>query len=337
MNIKKPRAIRAAAQEALAVHQNPQRIPLVYAGISAALALAITIISHLITLKIDQMTGLANMGNRAVFSTIKTALPLVQLIFLMCWEMSYHMCALRFARRRYVDLTDLKAGFPKFGALLRTKLLTIAVYLGLSIVAMYASVFVFMLLPISNAFYEVMEPLLDATTILSGGIVIDDATLAAATAAIWPVFLIFAAVLAVLGLPILYSFRMIPYCIADNSHRGAAAILKESRTMMKGNKLNLFKLDLSFWWFFLLEGLITTTAYLDSILPLAGITFPWSNTVSYYGFYIISLIGQILLSWAYLNRISVSRACFYEAIRPETPNQGVTLGNIFDLAKEQQQ
>ena len=337
MNIKNPRAIRTAAQEALAVHQNPQRIPLAYAGISAALALAVTIISYLISLNIDQMTGLANMGNRAVFSTIARVLPLAQLLFLMCWEMGYHMCALRFARRRYVDLTDLKSGFSKFGALMRTKLLTIAVYLGLSIAAMYASVFVFMLLPISDAFYEVMAPLLDSTTILSGGIVIDDATLAAATATMWPVFLIFAAVMAVLGLPLLYSFRMIPYCIADNSHRGAATILKESRTMMKGNKLSLFKLDLSFWWFFLAEGLITTTAYLDSILPLAGISLPWSDTVSYYGFYIISLMGQVLLSWAYLNRISVSRACFYEAIRPETPNQGVTLGNIFDLAREQQQ
>ena len=336
MNVKNTRAIRTAAQEALSVHQDPQWIPLVYAGISAVLSLAVTVISYVLSLKIEGMTGLANMGNRAIFSTVKTVLPFAQLLFLMVWEMGYHICALRFARRRYVDLTDLKAGFPKLGAVLRTKLLTVAVYLGLAIAAMYASVFIFMLLPISNAFYEIMEPLLDSTTILSGGLVIDDATLAAAAAAIWPVFLIFAAIFAVLGLPISYSFRMVPYCVADNSHRGAAMILKESRTMMKGKKLSLFKLDLSFWWFFLLEGIVTTVAYLDSILPLAGITLPWSETISYYGFYIISLIGQVLLSWAFLNRISVSRACFYEAIRPESPAQGVTLGNIFDLAKEQE-
>ena len=337
MNIKNPRAIRAAAREALAVHQNPQRIPLVYAGISAVLSLAVTIISHFLSQQIDQMTGLANMGNRAIFSTTKTVLPVAQLLFLMVWEMGYHICTLRFARRRYVDLTDLKAGFPKFGAVLRTKLLTALVYLGLIIGAMYLSTFIFMLLPVSNTFYELMVPLMDSATILSSGIVLDDATLAAATAAIWPVFLIFAAVFAALGLPILYSFRMVPYCVADNSHRSAGVILKESRTMMRGNKWNLFKLDLSFWWFFLLEGLITVTAYLDMILPLAGITLPWSDTISYYGFYILSLIGQVLLSWTFLNRICVSRACFYEAIRPETPTQGIPLGNIFDLAKEQQE
>ena len=337
MNIKNPRAIRTAAMEALAVHQNPQRIPLIYAGFSALLSLAVTVISYIISLKIDQMTGLANMGTRAALSTVKSTLPLAQLIFLMGWEIGYLMCALRMARRRYAEAGDLKDGFSKFGAVLRTKLLTAMIYLGLAICSMYLSVFIFMMLPISNAFYEVMAPLLDSATILNNGIVIDEATLAAASATIWPAFLICAVVFTVLGLPILYSFRMVNFCLIDNSHQSALALLRESRTMMRGNKLSLFKLDLSFWWFFLLEGLITVVAYLDMILPAAGISLPWSDTVSYYGFYILSLIGQVLLSWAYLNRVTIARAVFYDAIRPETPTQGVTLGNIFDLAKEEQE
>ena len=337
MNVKNTRTIRTAAVEALAVHKDPQQIPLIYAGFSALLSLAVTIICYIISLKIDQMTGLSNMGTRAVLSTVKSTLPVAQLIFLMGWEMGYQMCALRLARRRYAEPGDLKDGFSKFGALLRTKLLTTMVYLGLAIGSMYLSVFIFMMLPISNAFYEIMTPLLDTATILNNGIVIDDATLAAASSAIWPAFLIFAMVFAVLGLPILYSFRMVNFCLADNSRRSALAILNESRTMMRGSKLSLFKLDLSFWWFFLLEGLITVIAYLDSILPMAGITLPWSDTVSYYGFYILSLAGQVLLFRAYLNRVTVSRAVFYDTIRPQTPTDGVTLGNIFDLAKEQQE
>ena len=104
--------------------------------------------------------------------------------------------------------------------------------------------------------------------------------------------------------------------------------------MMKGCRLSLFKLDFSFWWFFLLESLIITVGRLDSILPMMGVVLPWSDTVSYFGFYIISLAGQVALYWAYLNRVTVSQACFYDAIRPQTPTGGVTLGNIFDLAKD---
>ena len=334
MNVKNTRAIRTAAQEALAVHQNPQRIPLVYAGFSALLSLAVTVITYILGLKIDQMTGLANMGTRAIFSTVKTILPLAQLILLLGWEMGYQMCALRLARRRYAESMDLKNGFSKFGAVLRTKLLTAVVYIGLGIATRYLSVFIFMALPVSNPFYEIVSPLLDSATILDSGIVIDEATLAAASAAMWPAFAIFGVLFILLGLPVVYNFRMIPFCIADNSQRSALAILKESRTMMKGRRMSLFKLDLSFWWFFLLEGLISVTAYLDLILPMLGISLPWSDTISYYGFYVLSLAAQVALYWAYLNKVTLSRAVFYDAIRPENPAQGISLGNIFDLAKE---
>ena len=193
-----------------------------------------------------------------------------------------------------------------------------------------------MALPISNAFYEIVSPLLDSTTILNNGITFDEATLAAASAAVWPLFLIFAVVFTVVGLPVFYSFRMVNFCIADNSQRSGLVILKESRNMMRGKRLSLFKLDLSFWWFFLLESLIRALAYLDILLPMVGITLPWSDTISFYGFYILSLGAQVVLYWAYLNRVTVSQAVFYDAIRPEAPTGGVTLGNIFDLAREQQ-
>ena len=337
MDVKNTRAIRTAAQEALAVHTNPKRIALVYVGLSAALSLAVTVICYVLGLKIDQMTGLSNMGNRAIFSTVKSVLPIAQLVFLMGWELGYHACTLRFARRRYVDLSDLKAGFPKFGAILRTTLLMGVVYVALSFITMYAASFIFMSLPISNAFYEVMAPLLDSATVLNNGIVLDEATAMAAAATMWPAFVIFAVLFIAAAIPVSYTFRMVPYCLVDNSQRSAMAILKESRTMMRGNRMNLFKLDLSFWWFFLLESLLTVLCYLDLILPLCGIVLPFPSTVTYYGFYIFSLAGRVALSWAYLNRVFVSRACFYDAIRPQTPNQGVTLGNIFDLAKDYQE
>ena len=337
MNVKNTRAIRAAGLEALSVQTNLNRIPLVYAGFSALLSLAITIISHLISLRVDQMTGLANLGTRSILTTAKTVLPIAQLIFLLGWEMGYHRCVLRIARKRYVEPMDLKNGFSKFGPVLWTKVLTFMVYLGLALASMYLSVFIFMMLPISNAFYEIVSPLLDATSLLNNTIAFDEATLAAASAAMLPAILIFVVVFAIAGLPVLYSFRMIPFCLADNSRRGSVAILKESRNMMKGHKFSLFKLDLSFWWFFLLESLITVICYLDSILPMVGISLPWSDNVSYYGFYILSLAAQLALYWAYLNRVTVSRACFYEAIRPQEPTQGVVLGNIFDLAKDYQE
>ena len=335
MNVKKPRAIRTAALESLATQANHPKVPLVYAGFSALLSLAVTIISYIISNQIDQMTGLANMGTRAVLSTVKSTLPVAQLIFLIGWEMGYLMCALRFARRRYVEPLDLKNGFQKFWPLLRAKILMGFVYIGLAIGSMYLSIFIFMMLPISNAFYEIVAPLMESVTVLNPTIMLDEATLTAASAAMWPALVIFALVFLVVSLPTFYGFRMVSFCIAENGHRGALAAMKESRTMMKGHRWALIKLDLSFWWFFLLEGIIGVIAYLDVILPMVGISLPWSDTISYYVFYVLSLAGQVALYWGYLNYVTVSRAVAYDLIRPrESASGGVTLGNIFDLAKQ---
>lgn len=335
MNLKNPRAIRTAALESLATQPDHRKVPLVYAGFSALLSLAVTVISYILAQRIDQMTGLANLGTRAVLSTVKSTLPVAQLIFLIGWELSYILCALGFARRRATNPWSLRDGFSRFGAILRAKLFMALVYGGLAIACMYLSIFIFMSLPVSNAFYEIVTPMLDSISVLNSTIVFDEATLAAASAAMWPAFAIFGVVFLVASLPVFYGFRMVSFCIADNNPRGALAAMKASRTMMKGHKRSLFKLDLSFWWFFLLEGIISVICYLDFILPILGINLPWSDTISYYGFYILSLAGQVVLYWAFLNRVTVSLAVFYDAIRPqESAPRGVALGNIFELAKD---
>lgn len=335
MNVKKPRAIRAAALESLATQPDHRKVALVYAGISAALSLAVTIIRDILSLQISQMTGLSNMGTRAVLSTIGSTLPVIQMLFLFIWTLCYQKCALGFARRRTTDPWSLKEGFLLFGPMLRAKFFMALVYGVLAMACLYLSLFIFMALPISQAFYEIMMPLMESVNVMNPTIVIDEATLAAATAAMWPAFVIFGAVFLLASLPVFYGFRMVNYCICDNGHRGALAAIKASRTMMKGHKWHLFKLDFSFWWFFLLECLVTLLCYLDFLLPMAGINLPISGTVSYYGFYILSLGLQVVLYWAFLNRVTVSRAAFYDAIRPqEAAPRGVALGNIFELAKD---
>ena len=335
MNVKSPRAIRTAALESLSAQPGHRKVPLVYAGFSALLSLAVTIVSYILSQQIDGMTGLSNMGTRAILSTAKSVLPFVPLVFLIGWEMGYKMSALDISRRRTAGPWTLKEGFTRFGPMLRAKILMGLVFIGIGIVAMYLSSFIFMALPFSNAFYELVTPMLESATILNSGITLDEATMAALSTAMIPLFVIFGVVYLVMCVPMLYTFRMVSFCVADNGHRGALAAMKESRAMMKGRKWDLFRLDLSFWWFFLLEGAISVICYLDVILPLVGISLPWSNGIVPLGFYVLSLAGQLVLYWAALNRVTVSHAVFYDAIRPrEQSPKGVPLDNIFELAKD---
>lgn len=57
------------------------------------------------------------------------------------------------------------------------------------------------------------------------------------------------------GLIKAYSYRMVPYIIADNPEMSALDAITKSRVMMKGHKWNAFVLDLSFLGWLILSGL----------------------------------------------------------------------------------
>ena len=112
-------------------------------------------------------------------------------------------------------------------------------------------------------------------------------------------------------------------------------LLTESTLMMKGHRMGLLKLDLSFWWFYLAQGLAGLVLYGDVILAAAGVSLPWSGTVSYYLFYALSLLLEGVVYYFFLNRIETAYAMVHDALLPQPqPSKGVVLGNIFDLAKE---
>lgn len=84
--------------------------------------------------------------------------------------------------------------------------------------------------------------------------------------------------------------------------------------MMYGSRIALFKLDLSFWWFFALEILVAVIAYCDSLLPLMGIPLPMGSTVSYYLFFILSSVCQLALYWWKKGEVDMTYAHVYHAL-----------------------
>lgn len=332
MNIRNRRAIRNAAGQALAAApKDPKRVALVYAAGSGLLALVVAVVSSLFSSQISHTGGLGNMGLRSILSTGQAVLPLVQMLILLCWDMGYTIATLKMARRQEAVPQTLLEGFRLFGPVLRAVLLQCLIYFAMAFGAAYLSSFIFLMLPVSQPFYALMEPLLDSASMLDSGIVMDEATLSAATSAMLPMMLIFLVIFCAAALPVYYQYRMVSYCLADDPRKGALAAMRESRAMMRRNRMALLKLDLGFWWFYGLQLLIGIICYLDVLLPLAGVTFPWSDTVSYFLFYVLSLIAQTVVFYFALNRVHVTYATAYEALRPKPQSNGVALGNIFNM------
>ena len=330
MTIPSFKILKKNAAERVAAAETAPRITLVYAGAVTVLALLVTVVSYVLKLQIAQLGGLSNMGLRSVLSTVQSVLPMVQSLVVMALELGYIAAMVRIARQQYASERTLKLGFDRFFVLLRYTLIQSAIYMLTGLAAFWLSMQIFLITPLSGTMMSMLsEDMLDPNVLM--GYLQDPVFSANITAAMVPLFLICGAVYLLLFLPISYSLRMARYVIIDKPGMGAMYALRESRKMMKGSRLRLLKLDVSLWWWYAISFGSMVLCYGDMLLPMAGVTLPMSETVSYFLFYGLFLAAQFAACIFLRNRVEVVYAQVYNALKPRETDTGVVLGNIFQM------
>jgi len=317
MNIRSRSAIHEEARQALDRAPYKKQIILIYTAICCGLSLLTTLMSVFFSDRIAGTGGLGNIGLRSVLSTGQSVLPLIQTVITACLGLGYHISMLTITRGYEATPRTLYQGFRHLGPLLRVMLLQGFLYSGIAFAATYISSFLFLLTPFSAEFVEVVEPLISSMTVLDTSLVLDEATLMAAAETMVPMVWILLGVFLLLFVPVYYGFRMVTFCLAEDPRRGALAALGKSRRLMRRNRIALFRLDLSLWWFYLGSLAITALCYGDVLLPMMGVSLPWSSEVSFYVFFVLSLLLQIVLYYFAMNRVYAVYAVAYDALQDE--------------------
>ena len=323
MNIRDRRDILNSADQSLAnAKGDPKKILLIYLSIITGLSLAVAVISILLSNRIADTGGLGNMGLRSILSTAKSVLPMVQSVILLGLEMGYCTMALNITRGERISNDTLFGGFRRFFPLLRAQILLSFLYLGLGLLAVYPGAYIFLMLPVSEGFYEAFTPVMESASQLTGTLNIDEATMAVLSEAMQPALWIMATLFLLLFIPTCYRYRMVTYRLIDQPRPGALRAMRESRAMMHRNRFALFRLDLKLWWFYALQGLTVVLCYGDMLMPALGITLPWSENVSYFVFLCLSLLLQFVTYYLFMNRVSVTYATAYTTLIPrEEPKE----------------
>ena len=323
MNIRDRSAIHQTAGHALAnAKGDPKRILLVYLGIVTALSLGVAVLSVVLSNRIETTGGLSNMGIRSILSTAKSILPLLQSAILLGLEVGYCAVTLRIARGEEVSTDTLYGGFRCFLPMVGAALLQGAFYFGAALLCLYPSAYVFLMLPVSDKFHELFQPLMETSMSADGTLMIDEASMTALADAMQPMLWILGAMFLLLFIPMHYQFRMVIYRLVDQSHPRGIRAVRESKRLMRRNRFALFRLDLNFWWYYGLQLLVMAVCYADALLPLLGITLPWSDTVSYFLFLTLSLGLQFVVYYFFMNPVAVTYATAYEALLPKKDPDG---------------
>ena len=225
------------------------------------------------------------------------------------WEAGFCFASINIARSKKAAPQSLLEGFRRFWPLLKAYLLQGFVYLGVAIISYFLSFQIYLFTPLSNAMFDLVGSLdLSSSEI---ALTLDDATLLAIMDAYTPMLLIFLAVFLLAVLFVSYRFRMVNYLILDCPGMGAREALRMSRYQMRGHKANLFKLDLSYLWFYVLQVLASVVAYGDALMVYFQIPISISAEVAFFLFLILSLACQGILYCRTRNQISVTYAAFY--------------------------
>lgn len=327
--------LKQQADSRLDGNQASRKVLLVYIGILSAVALLLTLAQYVLSHQISATGGLSGMGLRSVLSAVQSFLPVIQWVLQMCLGLGFTSAMLRVSRGQGFSLNSLRLGFDRFWPLLGLTLLKTLIFVGVGIAALYASLLLYVLSPLSASLKDVLAPLVTDSSILSAGaFTLDETTLASAMRAMVPFYGLWAIVVCALILPLFYRYRLADYLLIDHPGSSPVAVLRQSRQVMYGQKAAFFKLDLSFWWYYLLSALVAALSYGDVILEMVGITLPFSETACSFLFYGVYLLAQFGLLYAFARKVSVTYACAYQALCPPEQSSttgGVVLGNIFQM------
>lgn len=323
MSIPSAKYLKKKASNRLQSGNDPKKVVLVYAGIAALSSLVVTVVQALLDSRISQTGGIQNIGTRSMLTTADTVLTIAQLLLVMCLTLGYTGSMLRIARGQYASPNSLKAGGERIWVLLRTRLLQMLIMTAAAFALCFLVINVCLLTPLSNRVIAVMG------TVSAEVLLADDLALIGFYSAMLPIILIYLVTLVPLLWYFSCTYRMVDYLLIDRPQLGAFGALRESRRMMQGNMKMMLRVDLSFWWYYLLQALVSVLVYLNMVLALFSIGLP--PEVLYWGTVVLYLAADFALRYFFSNKVAVTYALFYDSLCPKQEQSGAVLGNIFQM------
>ena len=315
MNLQNRRALKDAAAQSL-LGSNGKQLILLHTGIAIAFSAFLSILDYLLESGIGATAGLGGIGLRSTFTTVQTMLRFGHLVFLPFWQIGYLYATLLLAKKEHASPDNLLEGFRCFGVVFRYQLIAGLIIFGVLLVSGYAASTVYFMTPLSAPLRETILPLLTEEAISQDPVALAETVMSVTQEHILPMLILTAAIAFAIGIPLFYHYRMASLCLMDEPNKGAISALRASRKMMRRNCLDMFRLDLSFWWFYLLEMVIGFISYTDVFLNAINRPLPIPQGAQYFLFYGISLAGQLALYYFCKNNVFVTYAHAYFSLKP---------------------
>lgn len=281
-----PGILKSQAQTRLA-GSNSTYLVLIHTGLLLTLTILASGINLFLNHQISGTGGLSGLSTRSMLQSFQTFLHQGTTLFTPFWKAGFTLCMLRIAQGNYPASKDLLGGFRRWGSVLSLQLFHMIFLFGLFLSTSYLAATLFALTPFASSMTDLLAPMMESGTLDLSAIPTD-----ALVDAYLPLVGLYLMILLPLLLFYSLSTRMSSYLIMDQNMGGFLSI-HFSMASMRGFRIKMLKLDLSFWWYYLIEVLLSVVCYLDVILPLLGVTLPFNETVAFFAALILYAILEL--------------------------------------------
>ena len=276
------------------------RLVFIHSAIAAGASLVSLLISWFAT-SISPGGGLSNMDTQNMLSTVHTLFRLAITVATPMWQASLIFCALRFIQNKECSGSDLAEGFRRWGPILSSLILRSVIYFGIILVSYFITCLIISFMPIPGRVYLEFSALLTAATPQMSAEILYFLGLCA---------LVFFVTLCCLLIPKLYFHRLVEYRIVDTCHYSGLAAILHSRILMKGHRKELFFLDLSFWWFYLLEAGVVILSVAYMFIPNLNMNIQ----VAAFASTAVALLLQLVLYRFAKPKLMITYALYYQQL-----------------------
>ncbi|MBQ3000371.1 MAG: DUF975 family protein [Oscillospiraceae bacterium] len=302
-----------------------RRVVLLHAVPALLLPLIVMTVNLFLDTQLDGTGGLSGIGLRSTLQTVQAVLSTALSLLLPFWQLGLIFTAMRISAGNAAGKCDLFEGFRRWGAAFRLQLCRDFRYILKMIGGVFLGSLLFSATPLSNGLMKTINAINEDPTLTS---LTSEELMAHLQERISfgdliPLYLLCTAGALIMVLPLFYRYRLSDYALLSSDKPGAFAALHESSRLMQGNRMGLFRLDLHLWWYFLLAFLCAFISYGDLILPLLGISLPFSANIATAIFALISTALQFLLYYFFRGRVETIYACVYESLRSDKKEEAL--------------
>ena len=313
-------SLRRQASELLGAYgDSPKKLMLLHTAISLGTSLLVTTIGFLLSLKIADTGGLGGMATRSILSTAQSVLELAVIILLPFWEIGILRAALGWRKGENAGFSHLTEGFRRFVNVFSMRFWSSAMYIAVGFAIFYFSLFIFMMTPWAAPVSEQFATLLQATTTEQLQEMLTPELTEQLLRDMLPLMVLFGLLFGTVALFLFYRMRFGDFFVMEGA--GGVKAIVQSFQLTRGNCLQVAKIDLHFWWFYLVQGLSVAVCYGDSLLNAIGINLPFGPDANFFLFYVAGIVIQAILFWQFNHQRLTTYCLAYDALQTPEPTQ----------------